>query len=108
MGQYDTMDYEYDTGRPILSTTPIKDVPLTNDVTIVSIKDNPDGSANIVIDMSPEVRDALLRKALVQTLVNAAKEAQDLNVKDEQPRVSECGWVDESIKCQRCNCWKNG
>lgn len=99
------MDFEYDTGRPFPSAnTTAKKL----HVDIVSIKDNPDGSSNFIIDMSEDVRDALLRKAIVQALVEAAKKAEKYNVQDEQPEVSECGWPDETIRCPTCKCWKNG
>lgn len=96
-----TMDYEYDTGRPFS--------PKNNETTVKveSITDNPDGSANIVFVMSAEARDAFTRIGIMKALTDKLNEAKQYDTSTEQPTVSECGWADETIKCQRCNCWKN-
>jgi hypothetical protein len=62
----DTVDFEYDTGRPI---PPKK----TKSIEVLSVDDLPDGGANIVVDMDYETMKVFARKGLYQSLVEAAE-----------------------------------
>lgn len=68
---------------------------------VESIKDNPDGSANITLDMSYDNMVSFARIGIIKVLTDAANEALAL-------KPMECGFADEEVMCSECNCWKSG
>jgi hypothetical protein len=50
---------------------------------VTTIKENEDGSANIVFDMTPEEADAMLRYGILEALKAAIREGEKLKVDGE-------------------------
>lgn len=96
--------YEYDTGRPIPGAKK-----KTNHIEVTKVTELPDGSANYEFLISDDVRDSLLRLALRTAIENAIEKGDEWRPRDndEQPEITECDWIDESIRCKKCNCWKS-
>lgn len=50
---------------------------------VTTIKENEDGSANVVFDMTPEEVDALVRYGILEALKAAIREGEKLKVDNE-------------------------
>jgi len=69
-----SQDFEYDTGFPI---PPIDALNPTRSIEVVSITDNEDGGATLVVDMEYETMKLFAKKGVYQALVDAAKRVND-------------------------------